>query len=231
MALPRRADVILAHSLLRAMPEVDPDRIGITGISWGGYLTCIVSGLDNRFKFAVPVYGCGFLGENSAWVPEFKRLGPKGDRWLAMWDPSHYLKNGKMPKLWVTGTNDFAYPMDSLAKVVSARRRPEHLVHPLANAARSQRPRREPARDPRVRKLDRGAREHHSPRSRNKAATASKVWARFRSETPITKAELLYTEDEGSWTQPPLANSTRGRRPVRTHRNCNPSADGERSTT
>src|SRR5262249_21875508 len=110
------SDVIRAHSLLRAMPEVDPDRIGITGISWGGYLTCIVSGLDHRFKFAAPVYGCGFLGENSAWVPEFKRLGSKGDRWLAMWDPSHYLKNTKIPMLWVTGTNDFAYPLDSLQK-------------------------------------------------------------------------------------------------------------------
>ena len=31
------ADVILANSLLRSLPDVDPDRIGITGISWGGY--------------------------------------------------------------------------------------------------------------------------------------------------------------------------------------------------
>src|SRR5207244_2738599 len=29
------ADVVLAHSLLRAQPDVDTDRIGITGISWG----------------------------------------------------------------------------------------------------------------------------------------------------------------------------------------------------
>ena len=109
-------DVILAHSLLRAMPEVDDQRVGVTGISWGGYLTCIASGLDDRFQFAVPVYGCGFLGEDSAWVPEFKKMGTKGDRWLAMWDPSHYLKSGMMPKLWVTGTNDFAYPMNALQK-------------------------------------------------------------------------------------------------------------------
>lgn len=35
------ADVILAHSLLRALPDVDPERTALTGISWGGYLTCI----------------------------------------------------------------------------------------------------------------------------------------------------------------------------------------------
>ncbi|MBM3211369.1 acetylxylan esterase, partial [Candidatus Poribacteria bacterium] len=56
------ADIILANSLLRSFPEVDPERIGLTGISWGGYLTCIASGIDNRFNFAVPVYGCGYLG-------------------------------------------------------------------------------------------------------------------------------------------------------------------------
>lgn len=31
------ADAILAHSLIRSMPEVDPDKIGLTGISWGGF--------------------------------------------------------------------------------------------------------------------------------------------------------------------------------------------------
>ena len=60
--------VVLAHSLLRSYPEVDASRIGVTGISWGGYLTCIVAGIDDRLKCAVPVYGCGFLGDNSAWV-------------------------------------------------------------------------------------------------------------------------------------------------------------------
>ena len=55
------ANVILAHSLVRSFEEVDTNRTAVTGISWGGYLTCIVAGLDNRFKAAVPVYGCGFL--------------------------------------------------------------------------------------------------------------------------------------------------------------------------
>lgn len=109
------AAVVRAHSLLRSWEGVDAEKIGITGISWGGYLTCIAASVDNRFKFAVPVYGCGFLGHNSAWLGSFKLMGAeKRAKWLGLWDPSVYLSRAKMPFLWVTGTNDFAYPMDSL---------------------------------------------------------------------------------------------------------------------
>jgi dienelactone hydrolase len=54
-----------AHSLIRSFPEVDADRTAVTGISWGGYLTLIVAGVDGRFKAAVPVYGCGHLEETA----------------------------------------------------------------------------------------------------------------------------------------------------------------------
>ena len=111
------ANVIRAVSLLRAMPEVDADRIGVTGISWGGYLTSIVAGLDTRPKVAVPVYGCGFLHENSAWLNDFRRLGPEtADLWVRNFDPSRYLAGATMPMLFVNGTNDFAYPLDSYKK-------------------------------------------------------------------------------------------------------------------
>ena len=114
------AAVIRGHSLLRAQPEVDPDRTGMTGISWGGYLTCIVAGLDGRFKVAVPVYGCGFLHENSAksWLRLLHKVMPPAqrERWVANFDPSRYLGQAAMPMLWVNGTNDFAYPLDSYQK-------------------------------------------------------------------------------------------------------------------
>ena len=111
------ADVVLAHSWIRGQPGVDPEKTGITGISWGGYLTCIAAGVDDRFKFAAPVYGCGFLTDNSTWLGAFEKMGPeKKGRWRSNWDPSIYLPDAKMPMLWVTGTNDFAFPMDSLQK-------------------------------------------------------------------------------------------------------------------
>ena len=52
---------ILAGNLLRAQPFVDESRVGVTGISWGGVSASILIGFEQRFAFAVPVYGsaCG----------------------------------------------------------------------------------------------------------------------------------------------------------------------------
>ncbi len=122
------AAAVRGHSLLRSLPEVDTSRIGVTGISWGGYLTCIAAAVDDRFAFAVPVYGCGFLGENSAWLDRFQGMTKvNAEKWLGLWDPSVYLPHAKMPFLWVTGSNDFAYPMDSLQKSYCALKVPHTL--------------------------------------------------------------------------------------------------------
>ena len=111
------ANVIRAHSLICSFPEVDAERTAITGISWGGYLTCIVAGLDNRFKAAVPVYGCGFLHENSTWLKEFENMSVENRaKWIQLWEPSQYVGSIAMPMLFVNGGKDFAYPPDSYAK-------------------------------------------------------------------------------------------------------------------
>jgi dienelactone hydrolase len=113
------AAVIRGHSLLASCEGVDPQRIGITGISWGGYLTCIVSGIDDRLKVSAPVYGCGFLYKNSypGWLDVFAKMSPdQRSRWIAMFDPSRYLPGVRCPILFVNGTNDFAYPLDSYQK-------------------------------------------------------------------------------------------------------------------
>lgn len=111
------AAIIRAHSLLRSFPEVDKERTAITGISWGGYLTCIVAGLDDRFKAAVPVYGCGFLADNSHWLGHFQKMSEENrNKWVRLWDPSQYVGSATMPMLFVNGGKDFAYPPDSHAR-------------------------------------------------------------------------------------------------------------------
>lgn len=112
------AAVVRGHSLLRSLPAVDKNRIGITGISWGGYLTCIVAGIDPRFKVAVPVYGCGFLGENSYWTDKsLATMKPEArELWLRQFDPGEYVGGVRYPILFVNGTTDFAYPLDSYQK-------------------------------------------------------------------------------------------------------------------
>lgn len=115
------AAVIRAHSLLRSFDEVDPERTAVTGISWGGYTTCLVASLDDRFKAAVPVYGCGFLHEGeSVQKPSIDKLGDRRDLWVRTYDPSSLLPRCKVPILFVNGSNDIHYPLDSYQKSFDA---------------------------------------------------------------------------------------------------------------
>lgn len=114
------AAILKGHALLKSLPCVDSKKIAATGISWGGYLTSILSGVDRQIACFVPVYGCGFLHENSAWVRVpgyFDQMSPeKKSRFVALFDPSSHLPRSTAPMLWVNGTNDLAYPLDSYQK-------------------------------------------------------------------------------------------------------------------
>jgi len=106
---------VRAHSLLRSFPEVDADHTGVTGISWGGYMTCLVASLDERFKAAVPVYGCGFLYDGeSVQKPLIDGLpDDQRQQWIETYDPSVWLPRCRVPILFVNGTNDVHYPLNS----------------------------------------------------------------------------------------------------------------------
>lgn len=53
------SDALRAIDVLESLPEVDPERIGVTGLSLGGYLTLFSAALDPRVDAAVVA---GFLG-------------------------------------------------------------------------------------------------------------------------------------------------------------------------
>ena len=106
------ADTVLANSLLRSLPEVNQDQIGVMGVSWGGVITSTVTGIDSRFAFAIPTYGCGDMADvANHWG---KRLSTN-DFYREVWDPVHYLPQAKMPTLWFSWPQDKHFPLDSQA--------------------------------------------------------------------------------------------------------------------
>ena len=189
------AGVIRGVSLLAALPEVDANKIGLTGISWGGYLTCIVAGLDDRLKVAAPVYGCGFLYVNSAWLPAFARM--KEDRrklWVENFEPSRYLAGAKMPLLFVNGTNDFAYPLDSYQKSY-------RLVkdRTLCVTVRMPHGHRQGWAPVEIGLFVDSILHEGKPLAKITSAKrdGQTVTVRFKSETPVASAALCFTTDAG----------------------------------
>ena len=106
------ADTILANTLLRSLPEVDPAKVGIMGVSWGGVITSTVIGLDQRFVFAIPTYGCGGLHKAAN---QYGKALRGNDTYQKIWDANLRLEKATMPVLWFSWTGDEHFPMDCLA--------------------------------------------------------------------------------------------------------------------
>jgi dienelactone hydrolase len=192
------AAAIRGHSLLASLKEVDPERTGVTGISWGGYLTCILAGVDNRFKVAVPVYGCGFLHENSCWLGQFERMKPEQrERWVRFFDPSRYLPGVRCPILFMNGTNDFAYPLDSYQKSYRLPKGPLDVRievrmphgHPQGWAPKEI--------GLYVDSVLKGG--DPLPRLGPIETSGRKVRAEFTAKIPVVKGQLHWTHDTGRW--------------------------------
>ena len=105
-------NVILCHNYLRSLPNVNANKIGITGISWGGFITNIVSGVDNRFSAFAPVYGAGYIYDDTTWNVTASDL----DAWITRYDPSSYVIYNAKPTLYVSGINDNCFALNNRVK-------------------------------------------------------------------------------------------------------------------
>ncbi|MDR1962270.1 MAG: alpha/beta fold hydrolase [Planctomycetaceae bacterium] len=194
------AAILRGHALLAALPEVDPNKIAATGISWGGYLTCILAGVDHKLRAAVPVYGCGFLHENSVWkLNRFDKMTPEHrNRWVLLFDPSSHLERATIPILFVNGTNDFAYPLDSYEKtyrlpkgevaISITLRRPHGHIFTFKEVDTF---------------IDNIIFENTKPLPKvsemKRSEDGKSVTVTFESDIPVVKAELAFTSDAGEW--------------------------------
>ena len=84
----------------------------IMGVSWGGVITSTVMGIDSRFAFAIPTYGCGHMADvENHWGAA---LG-ENTFYREVWDPLHYLPQAEMPALWFSWPEDHHFPLDAQA--------------------------------------------------------------------------------------------------------------------
>ena len=106
------ADAILANSLLRSLSQVDSTSVGLMGISWGGIIASTVIGIDDRFAFAIPTYGCGNMSQAAN---QYGRALGNNDLYKEVWDPVLRLKKVETPTLWLSWPGDQHFPLDKQA--------------------------------------------------------------------------------------------------------------------
>ncbi|MGA8224253.1 MAG: prolyl oligopeptidase family serine peptidase, partial [Candidatus Acidiferrales bacterium] len=96
---------------------VDPNRIGITGWSYGGYMTMWAVTQTNRFRAAVAGAGLAnwlsYYGENKIdqWMPPYFGATVYDDPDIyARSSPITFIKNAKTPTLIIVGDRDISCP-------------------------------------------------------------------------------------------------------------------------
>lgn len=108
-----------AVTFLRTREQVDRERIGLVGVSWGGATGLITTSLDKRIKCFVNVYGSGFLRGACTWHEYLDTLPPEEfDAWERHFDASRYVADINVPVLGLTGTNDNCYYLPRFLKTM-----------------------------------------------------------------------------------------------------------------
>src|SRR6185295_4002431 len=98
--------MLVVDEALRLHPEIDPDRLGVTGGSYGGYMTNWVVGHTDRFKAAltqrcVTTISTLLLGDdlNPVATPEFGAEAWEDAEILRRQSPLYYVENIRTPLL------------------------------------------------------------------------------------------------------------------------------------
>jgi dipeptidyl aminopeptidase/acylaminoacyl peptidase len=110
-------DVLAGLDAVLKVAPVDPNRVGVSGWSYGGYMTMWTVTQTNRFKAAVAGAGIAnwqsYYGENSIdqWmIPYFGASVYDDPPVYAKSSPITFIKNVKTPTLVVVGERDGECP-------------------------------------------------------------------------------------------------------------------------
>ncbi|UGQ48485.1 alpha/beta hydrolase family protein [Massilia endophytica] len=118
-----------AVRLLQAMKNVDTQRIGIIGASWGAYATTVLAGaLGGEIRAAYSVWGGGYF-EDTVFANDLARLSaPDRERWQAALGAEQFIP-GIRARFFIAGaTNDRAFFLPSIVRTFEAIRAPKGIV-------------------------------------------------------------------------------------------------------
>lgn len=121
--------------LLRAQPDVDTARIGVVGISWGGYMTTMVCGLaGDQVRAGFAVFGCGFYELTSQQPTLLKMADAERASWLKYLDAGRRASGIKAAFFTAGAANDFFFwPPAVQATLDAIPGEKNHLYAPNAN--------------------------------------------------------------------------------------------------
>jgi len=196
------ADALLAHALLAAQPGVNPQRIGVVGISWGGVVTANLAAADPRLQFAVAIYGCGFISGEETDGSCFVGADATAEQraaWRSRWDPAGFLPRVTIPMLWLAGADDFAFTPH--ARRLSYRAAPG--PHTLSLLPRLSHDQQTACAAPIVPAFADSILRGGQPLATVSAPTLDpatrEAAVTFSSSVPIAHAELVVTRSSGRW--------------------------------
>lgn len=101
-----------AFKILQNQPEVDRSRLGIVGISWGGYMTTILTGLlGDQVAASFSVFGSGHYEVATFAGPLNKMSDVDRKTWMENLDAARYASNMKAAYFVAAAANDsFFFP-------------------------------------------------------------------------------------------------------------------------
>jgi len=92
-------------SILRSQKKVNPDKLCSIGVSWGGYLNCLLVGMDDRIQGAVAHYGGGDMRDCGAtWDKNIDTT--QQSLWLANYDAMEFINATSASLLLTAGVKD-----------------------------------------------------------------------------------------------------------------------------
>lgn len=114
-------------AVIENTPDLDPDRLGVTGGSYGGYMTNWIIGHTDRFKGAIAqrsisnwisMYGCTDISYFVTWG----QCGTPWSNFEKLWfhSPLKYADNFKTPTLFLQNDKDFRCPVEQAEQMLTA---------------------------------------------------------------------------------------------------------------